>query len=56
MKATAMMDLKRSLARFTINSREPGQQHSTPFAIKNKYNKQTWALFLHTAWLRSSVN
>ena len=43
------MALNRALAHFAKNSRKLNNQHRTPFAIKQKYNKQAWTLFLHTA-------
>jgi hypothetical protein len=49
MKATGSMSLNRALARFISNFWQSNNQYATTFAIEQKYNKQAWTLFLHTA-------
>jgi hypothetical protein len=56
MKATGPMSLNRALARFISNFRQCNNQYAAPFAIEQKYNKQAWTLFLHTAWQTDPIN
>jgi hypothetical protein len=56
MKVTDLMLLNRALARFPSNFWQCNNQYAAPFAIEQKYNKQAWTLFLHTAWQTDPIN
>jgi hypothetical protein len=56
MKATGPMSLNRALARFISNFWQCNNQYAAPFAIEQKYHKQAWTLFLHTAWKTDPIN